>query len=66
VKDPASRDEQTVAIATALTLAAATFAVAVVIIVIFGDLSRDFDGAFPWVTGIAAAAGFGYLIIRRV
>ena len=68
MKDQASRNQQTVAIATALALVAATFLAAVIVIALFGDLSRDFDGAFPWVTGsaAAAAAGLGYLIHRRV
>ena len=65
MKDQTKRDEQTLAITTALAIVVITFAIAILAIGIFGDLPQDFDRAFVWVTLVALTAGMGYLIRRR-
>jgi len=68
VSNQRTREERTVAIATALAVMLGTFLIGIVSMLTVGaltDMSQTFDAATLWVAVIAIGAGLGYLIRTR-
>jgi hypothetical protein len=69
VKTQQRREEQTVAIATALAVMLGTLALGIMGVVAVGaltDMSDAFNAALVWVALAAFAVGIGYLIRRNL
>lgn len=68
MKDQRARDEQSVTIATALTVFLVAVGACIVVLLFVGwvtDMEQIFETGFPWAVVAAALAGALYLVRHR-